>query len=95
MDIANARVRGSCSLLKGIDDSVGINGIRGISTSWPVPSPVMMTVFTQFGIMPVMTSLVPLQSRGGSKKKGIFSVFEDYVFKKYFILCTKLTHVPH
>ena len=69
MDRENANLNGNCSLLNGRGESDGMRGIRGTRTDCPASHPVTIVASIRLGYIRFTTSLVPLQSLGGSVKE--------------------------
>lgn len=67
MDMANDRRTGNCKRLNSNGMSVGISGIRGMSTISPFAVPVNIVASIKFDINFFTANLVPLHSFGAFK----------------------------
>jgi hypothetical protein len=82
MDIANDMRTGNCNRLNSNGMSVGIRGIRGMSTNSPFALPVNILASIKFGINLFTANLVPLHSFGAFKFRSKIIDEPTFKFKK-------------
>ncbi|MEE6462842.1 hypothetical protein FKM82_001734 [Ascaphus truei] len=80
MVIAKASLMGNCSRLKVKGMSVGMSGMRGMKTSWPLALPVKIVASIRLGINVLMHNLVPLQRLGVWRLRS--SMMGDPTFRR-------------